>query len=96
MTGQVAVLAYPWLSSHYGAALSGRANTAMNLLIFGAAFGAQYAIGALIDLFPQTADGGYSPLGYQVSFGVFFVVQLLALGWYWLGRAELRAAGARR
>jgi len=96
MTGQVAILAYPWLSSHYGAALSGRANTAMNLLIFGAAFGVQYAIGALIDRFPQTADGGYSPQGYQVAFGVFFVLQLLALGWYLLGRGALGAAGARR
>ena len=67
MTGQVAILAYPWLSAHYGAALSGRANTAMNLLIFAAAFGAQYAIGGVIDLFPQTADGGYSRLGYQVG-----------------------------
>ena len=96
MTGQVAILAYPWLSSHYGAALSGRANTAMNLLIFGAAFGVQYAIGALIDLFPQTAEGGYSAQGYQVSFGIFFLVQLLALGWYLLGRGALREAGARR
>ena len=92
MTGQVAILAYPWLSSHYGAALSGRANTAMNLLIFGAAFGVQYAIGAIIDRFPQTADGGYSPQGYQVAFGAFFVVQLLALGWYLLGRSALRTA----
>ena len=52
MTGQVAVLAYPWLSSHFGAALSGRATTAMNLVLFLFAFGAQYAIGAIIDLFP--------------------------------------------
>jgi predicted MFS family arabinose efflux permease len=92
MTGQVAILAYPWLSSHYGAALSGRANTAMNLVIFAAAFGVQYAIGAIIDRFPQTADGGYSPQGYQVAFGTFFVLQLLALGWYLLGRSALRPA----
>ena len=32
MSGQLAILAYPWLSSRFGAALSGRANTAMNLL----------------------------------------------------------------
>jgi predicted MFS family arabinose efflux permease len=90
MTGQVAVLAYPWLSAHYGAALSGRANTAMNLLLFSAAFGVQSAIGAIIDRFPQTAAGGYSPAGYQVAFGTFFVVQLLALGWFLLGRGALR------
>ena len=69
MTGQVAVLAYPWLASYFGAALSGRAQTAMNLVLFLAAFGAQYAIGAIIDLFPTTPGGGYHPMGYQVGFG---------------------------
>ena len=95
MTGQVAVLAYPWLSSYFGAALSGRANTAVNLVLFLTAFGAQYAIGAIIDLFPTTASGGYDPRGYQVGFGVFFVAQLLALAWYLLGRRSLAAAARR-
>ena len=92
MTGQVAVLAYPWLSSYFGAALSGRAHTAMNLVLFLAAFGVQYAIGAIIDLFPTTATGGYHPRGYQVGLGVFLAAQLLALVWYLLGRRSLRAA----
>jgi MFS family permease len=96
MFGQVAVLAYPWLSSHYGAALSGRTNTAVNLLLFLTAFGVQYAIGAIIDLFPTTAGGGYSPEGYRWAFGVFLVLQLLALIWYLSGRRLLRArAGAK-
>jgi MFS family permease len=89
MTGQVAVLAYPWLSSYFGPALSGRANTAVNLLLFLTAFAAQYAIGAIIDLFSTSAAGGYDPKGYQVGFGVFFALQLLALGWYLLGRRSL-------
>jgi hypothetical protein len=96
MTGQVAVLAYPWLSSYFGAALSGRANTAMNLILFLTAFGAQYAIGAIIDLFPTTATGGYDPRGYQAGFGLFLVAQLLALIWFLLGRrALLHGRGAR-
>ena len=94
MTGQVAVLAYPWLASYFGTALSGRANTAVNLPLFLTAFGAQYAIGAIIDLFPTTAAGGYDPKGYQVGFGVFLGAQLLALGWYLLGRRSL-ALGAK-
>jgi predicted MFS family arabinose efflux permease len=94
MTGQVAVLAYPWLSSYFGASLSGRANTAMNLVLFLAAFGAQYAIGAIIDLFPTTTAGGYHPRGYQVGFGVFLAAQLLALIWYLLGHRSLTAARA--
>ncbi|MEM7021658.1 MAG: MFS transporter [Pseudomonadota bacterium] len=85
MFGQVAVLAYPWLSSHYGAALSGRANTAVNLLLFLTAFAVQYAIGAIIDLFPTTGTG-YSPEGYRWGIGVFLAAQMLALIWYLSGR----------
>jgi predicted MFS family arabinose efflux permease len=94
MTGQVAVLAYPWLSSYFGAALSGRANTAMNLILFLFAFGAQYAIGAIIDLFPTTATGGYDPAGYQAGFGAFLAAQGVALIWYLLGRRALLHARA--
>jgi len=94
MFGQVAVLAYPWLSSHYGAELSGRTNTAVNLLLFLAAFAVQYAIGAIIDLFPSTADG-YSPEGYRWGFGVFLGLQLLALLWYLAGRRLLAGADAK-
>jgi hypothetical protein len=90
MLGQVAILAYPWLSSHYGAALSGRATTAMNLVIFLTAFGVQYAIGGIIDLFPPTAGGGYDPMAYQVGFGLVLVAQLLALAWYLRGGAIRR------
>jgi MFS family permease len=91
MFGQVAVLAYPWLSSHYGAALSGRTNTAVNLLLFLVAFAVQYAIGAIIDLFPPTPSGGYSPQGYRWAFGAFLALQLLALIWFLLGRRSLLA-----
>ncbi len=94
MTGQVAVLAYPWLSSYYGAALSGRANTAMNLTIFGAAFCLQYAIGSVIDLFPTPTNGGYAPEGYGLSFGLCLALQLLALLWYAAGFRGLRTAPA--
>jgi len=77
MSGQVAILAYPWLSTRFGTALSGRANTAMNLLIFVAAFAIQYAIGAIIALYPARASGGYDPSSYQVAFGLFLGLQVL-------------------
>jgi predicted MFS family arabinose efflux permease len=96
MTGQAAVLAYPWLSSHFGAGQSGRATTAMNLVLFLFAFGAQYAIGAIIDLFGAGPAGGYDPRGYQLGFGLFLAAQVLALLWYLLGRRSLRAAARRR
>lgn len=86
MSGQVAILAFPWLSSHFGAALSGRANTAMNLLIFSMAFISQSAIGAIIDMFPRTAAGGYPVQAYTVAFGIFLVLQLAALALYLANR----------
>ncbi|MEM7025319.1 MAG: MFS transporter, partial [Pseudomonadota bacterium] len=93
MFGQVAVLAYPWLSAHYGAALSGRANSAVNLLLFLTAFAVQYAIGVVIDLFPTTAEGNYSPEAYRWGIGVFLALQLAALAWYLAGHRALLAAG---
>jgi predicted MFS family arabinose efflux permease len=86
MSGQVAVLAYPWLSLHFGAALSGRANTAMNLVLFVTAFAVQYLIGKIIDLYPRTAAGGYPPVAYQVAFGVFLAAQFVALALFLANR----------
>lgn len=90
MSGQVAILAFPWLSSHFGAALSGRANTAMNLLIFSTAFISQSAIGAIIDLFPRTVTGGYPVHAYTVSFGIFLALQFAALALYLANRKLYR------
>ncbi len=94
MTGHVAVLAYPWFARYFGASLSGRANTAINLVMFMWAFGAQYGIGAIIGLFPARAGGGYEAASYQVAFGVFFAVQVLALLWYFANLKQIRAAQA--
>jgi predicted MFS family arabinose efflux permease len=93
MSGQVAVLAYPWLSSRFGPALSGRANTAMNLLLFLTAFAIQYAIGAIIGLFPQGASGGYDPRSYQAAFGVFLILQLASFALF-VAKRRLFRAGA--
>ncbi len=90
MSGQAAILAYPWLAAHYGAALSGRANTAVNLLIFAAAFAVQYAVGLIIDRFPTGPAGRYDPAGYQLGFGLFLALQLLALAWYLAGAKRLK------
>lgn len=86
MSGQVAVVAYPWLSSYYGAAMAGRANTAMNLGVFACAFIAQYVMGEIIALFAPDAAGDYPEAAYQTAFGIFLALQLAAFGWYLLGR----------
>lgn len=96
MLGQVAVLAFPWLSSYFGAAMSGRANSAMNLMIFATAFLCQWGIGAIIDLFPRTPSGGYPLAGYQAGFGLFLALQVAGLLWYLPARARLIASTRSR
>ena len=90
MLGQIGILAYPRLSKHFGATLSGRAQTAMNLLLFLSAFAAQFMVGAIIDLFPVSEAGGYDPSGYRWGFGLLLALQILAFGWY------LRGSGSHR
>ncbi|MGI9464593.1 MAG: MFS transporter [Aestuariivirgaceae bacterium] len=84
MFGQAGILAYPWLAQHFGVKQSGRANTALNFLVFTFAFACQYLIGVIIDLWPLTPAGGYNPQGYQVSLGIFLVIQLAGLAWFLL------------
>ncbi len=95
MTGQSSVLAYPWLSSYFGAALSGRANTALNLLMFGMAFAVQSAIGSVIDIYPLTEDGGYDPRGYQMAFAIMISLEVLAFIWFFAKKPKLPGQTAR-
>jgi predicted MFS family arabinose efflux permease len=97
MFGQAAILIYPWLASYFGgAAAAGRSNAALNVLVFSAAFAVQYAVGAVLDLWPKTAAGGYAPEGYQVAIGLCLAVQALTLIWFFLAvpRETARAATA--
>jgi MFS family permease len=92
MTGQAAILAYPWLATYFGARLSGRSNTAINLLMFMAAFAIQYAVGAVIDLYPAAATGRYDPRAYRLAFGALLVIELIALAWFIAHRHLLHRA----
>jgi MFS family permease len=94
MTGQVAVLAYPWLSSCFGARLSGRANSAINFMMFLTAFAAQYGVGAIIDQFPRTSSGGYPQEAYRTAFFILLALQAAALVWFQANRGLMRAAEA--
>lgn len=89
MSGQVAVLAYPWMAQHFGAQYAGRSNAGINVLLFAAAFAVQYAIGAIIDQYPRAADGSYPAEAYQFAFGIFIALQGLALIWYLVNRRRI-------
>ena len=89
--GTACILPYAILSQTFPRKLAGRANTALNMPCFLGAFFAQWAIGAMIGLWPHTASGGYDPAGYQAGFGIILLLQLLGAGWFlWAGRGGVR------
>jgi predicted MFS family arabinose efflux permease len=80
--GTSGVIPYPALAACFPAHLAGRVSTGLNVLVFVAAFAAQWGVGAVIALFPVSADGRYSPEGYQASFHVLLALQAAGLAWY--------------
>lgn len=85
-TGQLGVLGYPYLSEYFGVRLAGRAGTAINLLVFGGAFGIQYGIGMVLDRFPATDSGGHPVEAYTTAFTIVFVMMVASFGWYFVKR----------
>ncbi len=80
--GTTGIIPYAVLSQSFPLHLSGRVNTGVNLLVFIAAFSAQWGIGAIINLWPGTAAGGYAPAGYQAGFAMILCLQVIALLWF--------------
>ena len=91
--GTAGILPYAALSQSFPLHLSGRVNTALNLLVFVVAFAAQWGIGAIIGQWPTTASGGYAPSGYQAAFSIMLVFQLLTAFWFWLAGSISRRRG---
>jgi predicted MFS family arabinose efflux permease len=75
-----AVLAYAVLTPLFPAELTGRVNTASNVLMFAASFLFQWGIGAVLRLYPA-ADGRYAPAGYATAFWILGALQAAAILW---------------
>ena len=75
-----AALAYALLTPLFPPEMTGRVNTASNVLMFGFSFLFQWGIGAVLRLYP-VADGRYAPEGYAVAFAILGVLQLMAIAW---------------
>jgi predicted MFS family arabinose efflux permease len=82
--GTTGVIAYPALAMRFPPQLAGRVSTGLNVIVFIAAFAAQWGIGAVIALYPVAAAGRYAPQGYQASFAILLAVQAVCLAWYGL------------
>lgn len=80
--GTTGIIAYAGLSQNFPQHMTGRVTTGVNLMVFVGAFAGQWAIGAIINLWPVAADGGYAPEGYRAGFALVFSLQLLSLIWF--------------
>jgi len=89
--GTASSLAFSILSRAFPVTMTGRANTALNLLVFLSAFGCQWLFGAIVGLWP--GEGGhYHPDGYRAAFGLMLGLQLLAFGWLAIATRTLKPA----
>ena len=84
--GTTNILVYAMLAQSFPRELTGRVNTALNLLVFVAAFLGQWLIGTIVDMWPVSAEGHYAQQGYHVAFLVLIIFQLIAACWYYLVR----------
>jgi hypothetical protein len=73
-------LTYALLTPLFPAGMTGRVNTAANMLMFAASFVLQWSIGAALKLYP-VIDGRYSSGGYAAAFTTIALLQLAALAW---------------
>lgn len=79
------VLSYPLLTRRYPREMAGRVNTALNVFVFAGMFSGQWAVGLILNLWPQSASG-YAPEAYGWSLGMLWLVQFAGLAWLWRGR----------
>lgn len=82
--GTSGIIAYSALSQSFPAYLSGRVTTAVNLLVFIAAFIGQWAIGVIIDLVSAGAPDVLSPAGFTGGFCLMLFLETCALAHYFL------------
>lgn len=73
-------LAFAILSQEFPVNMTGRATTALNLMVFLTAFASQWLFGVIVNRWPL-AGGGYQPEGYAIAFGVFLALQFGGFMW---------------
>lgn len=93
--GTSGVVAYSALSQDFPRHLSGRVTTALNLLVFVAAFVAQWAVGAIIGMFNAEPGQPLTITGFNASFGLLLLFELAGLVNFLIISAKLRPRNIR-
>jgi hypothetical protein len=91
LVGTITGIEYAIVAQSMPRALTGRAATCLNLLIFVGAFLVQAGFGLVIGLWQPDAGGRYPAVAYQVAFGALVLLQLPGL----VGYARRRFAAGR-
>ena len=87
----VNVLSFTVLNDGFAKELTGRANTAVNLVMFTGSFAAQWGIGLVVDA--ARAGLGYDTAGgLRLAFAVVLAMDVATLAWFALGLARPAAA----
>ncbi len=79
--GTSGIVSYAALTQSFPVHLAGRVTTAMNLLVFVAAFAAQWLIGWLVGLLSPVA-GELTSTAFFFAFGILFLCEIFSLIWY--------------
>lgn len=77
-----ASLGYPIVTGLFPPGYAGRANTALNMVMFVSIFVLQNIMGRIIDLWPSPGPGRFAQQGYVVN--LWLLTALVALSWLWL------------
>jgi MFS family permease len=80
----VNVLGFTVLSEGFPRELTGRVNTALNLLMFSGSFLAQWGIGVIVD-FARSELGTDTAGGLGIAFAVSIGIQLVTYAWFMFG-----------
>ncbi|MCK1669943.1 MFS transporter [Bradyrhizobium sp. 153] len=78
IVGAATVISFAAIADYFPPELAGRANGALNVLHFGWAFLAQYAMGMILEQW-SSSDGHRPVQAYQVAFGLNVALQIAAL-----------------
>jgi hypothetical protein len=83
-TTAITAISYAKVSLIFPVAMAGRASTGINFIVFVGAFGMQWGLGLLIDLFSLLGFSAQQSL--RGAFLFWAAAQAFALAWMWLRR----------
>jgi len=85
-------LSYPTLGAYFPGSLTGRVHTALNFLVFAAAFAFQWAFGVVVEALTPTLG---VEAAYDTALWCLVGVQAAGYAWYFLRRPDGVRVAAR-